>query len=40
MWAEIGRRVMDPSTSLYRDLIAELHVNQIPLDPRSIDDFI
>jgi len=40
MWAEIGRRVMDPSTSLYRDLIADINVSQIPLDPRSIDRFI
>ncbi len=40
LWAEIGRRVMDPSTSLYRDLIADIQVSQIPLDPRSIDSFI
>ncbi len=40
MWAEIGRRVMDPSTSLHRNLIADIHVSQIPLDPRSIDDFV
>jgi alkylation response protein AidB-like acyl-CoA dehydrogenase len=39
-WAEIGRRIMDPGSALHRDLIADIEVSGIPLDPRSIDRFI
>jgi alkylation response protein AidB-like acyl-CoA dehydrogenase len=39
-WAEIGRLVMQPNSVLYTDLIAELEINDIPLDPRFIDRFI
>ncbi|MFM7975486.1 MAG: hypothetical protein ACKO8U_10470, partial [Pirellula sp.] len=37
LWAEIGRKVMDPSSKLYQDLISEIEVSGIPLDPRTID---
>jgi alkylation response protein AidB-like acyl-CoA dehydrogenase len=39
-WADIGRLVMNPESAVYRDLIADIEVSQIPLDPRSIDAFI
>ncbi len=39
-WAEIGRLVMQPDSALFTDLIGELEVNDIPLDPRFIDRFI
>jgi len=39
-WAAIGRRVMDPDSVLYKDLIADIEVSGIPLDPRTIDQFI
>jgi hypothetical protein len=39
-WAEIGRRIMDPESVLYQDLIADIEVSGIPLDPRSIERFI
>jgi alkylation response protein AidB-like acyl-CoA dehydrogenase len=39
-WAEIGKAVMDPSSALYKDLIADIEVSGIPLDPRVIDRFI
>jgi alkylation response protein AidB-like acyl-CoA dehydrogenase len=39
-WAEIGRLVMTGDTALYKDLIADIEVSQIPLDPRSIDLYI
>lgn len=37
LWAEIGRHVMDPKSALYQDLIADIEVCGIPLDPRTID---
>ena len=37
LWAEIGRNVMDPNSKLYQDLISEIEVSGIPLDPRTID---
>ena len=37
LWAEIGRNVMDPQSPLYQDLIADIEVSGIPLDPRTID---
>jgi alkylation response protein AidB-like acyl-CoA dehydrogenase len=39
-WAEIGRLVMTGDAALYRDLIADIEVSGIPLDPRSIDLYI
>ncbi len=39
-WAEIGRRVMDSNSKLHQDLIADIEVSDIPLDPRFIDRFI
>ncbi len=39
-WAEIGRRLMDPQSLLHQDLIADIEVSDIPLDPRRIDAFI
>jgi hypothetical protein len=39
-WAEIGRLLMDPNSQLHKDLIADIEVSDIPLDPRFIDKFI
>jgi alkylation response protein AidB-like acyl-CoA dehydrogenase len=39
-WAEIGRQLIDPKSALYRDLIADMPVSGIPLDPRFIDRYI
>ncbi len=39
-WADIGRLMMEPRSRLYKDLIADIEVGDIPLDPRRIDDFI
>jgi hypothetical protein len=39
-WAEIGRLMMNRSSDLHRDLIADIEVSDIPLDPRFIDRFI
>ncbi len=39
-WAEIGQLVMDKNSQLHRDLIADIEVSDIPLDPRFIDRFI
>lgn len=39
-WAEIGRLMMDRNSQLHRDLIADIEVNEIPLDPRFVDRFI
>ena len=39
-WAEIGRFMMMPESKLHHDLIADIEVDQIPLDPRSIEQFI
>jgi alkylation response protein AidB-like acyl-CoA dehydrogenase len=39
-WAELGRRVIDPSSDLSRNLLADITVSQIPLDPRHVDAFI
>jgi alkylation response protein AidB-like acyl-CoA dehydrogenase len=40
LWAEIGRLAIDPASTLHRDLIADIEVSQIPLDPRSVADYI
>lgn len=39
-WAEIGRLMMNKNSQLHRDLIADIEVADIPLDPRFIDRFI
>ena len=39
-WAEIGQLMMDKNSQLYQDLIADIKVADIPLDPRFIDRFI
>jgi hypothetical protein len=31
---------MDPASALHRDLIADIEVSGIPLDPRLIDHYI
>ena len=40
LWAEIGQLMMQPNSSLHRDLVADIEVADIPLDPRFIDRFI
>jgi len=40
MWAEIGRIAMDRDSTLHKDLIADIDVLPIPLDPRFIDRYI
>ena len=39
-WAEVGQMIMDPQSSLYRDLLADIEVADIPLDPRWIERYI
>jgi alkylation response protein AidB-like acyl-CoA dehydrogenase len=39
-WAEIGDLIMNGKSDLFRDLIADIEVGDIPLDPRFIDRFI
>lgn len=39
-WAEIGRLMMDKDSQLHKDLIADIKVADIPLDPRFIERFI
>ncbi len=39
-WAEIGKLMMNRDSQLHRDLIAEIEVSDIPLDPRFVDRFI
>ncbi|MEM7457128.1 MAG: acyl-CoA dehydrogenase family protein [Planctomycetota bacterium] len=39
-WAEVGRLIMNKDSQLHRDLIADIEVKDIPLDPRFIDRFI
>ncbi len=39
-WAEVGRLMMDKDSQLHRDLIADIQVADIPLDPRFMDRFI
>lgn len=40
LWAEIGAMLMDPGTTLHQDLISDIEIHDIPLDPRFIDRFI
>lgn len=39
-WAEVGQLMMDKNSQLHRDLIGDIEVADIPLDPRFIDRFI
>ena len=39
-WAEIGQLMMNRDSQLHKDLIGEMEVADIPLDPRYIDRFI
>jgi len=39
-WAEIGDLVMNRESQLHKDLIADLEVSDIPLDPRFVDRYI
>lgn len=39
-WAEIGRQLMNPDSRLFADLIADIEVSAIPLDPRLVERFI
>jgi hypothetical protein len=39
-WAEIGAVVMDKNSRLHKDLIADIEVSDIPLDPRFVDKYI
>ena len=39
-WAEIGDMLMNPDTTLHKDLISDIEIHDIPLDPRFIDRFI
>ncbi|MFM7520852.1 MAG: acyl-CoA dehydrogenase family protein [Planctomycetota bacterium] len=39
-WAEIGRDLIDPRGVLHRDLVADIPVSAIPLDPRHVDRYI
>ncbi|MFK7820161.1 MAG: acyl-CoA dehydrogenase family protein [Planctomycetaceae bacterium] len=39
-WAEVGGLMMQSGSQLHRDLIADIEVADIPLDPRFIDRFI
>lgn len=39
-WAEIGQLIMDRNSRLHRDLIADIEVSDIPLDPRFVERFV
>lgn len=39
-WAEIGAKLIDPNNVLYQELLADIPVSRIPLDPRFIDRYI
>lgn len=39
-WAEIGQLMMNSDSTLHQDLIADIEVSNIPIDPRSIDRYI
>ncbi|MDA0657452.1 MAG: acyl-CoA/acyl-ACP dehydrogenase [Planctomycetota bacterium] len=39
-WALIGQQMLDPQSRLYADLIADIEVSDIPLDPRFVERFI
>ena len=39
-WSEIGKTLMNSESALFADLISEIEISDIPLDPRFIDRFI
>ncbi len=39
-WAEVGRYMLDSRSKLHQELIADIEVSDIPLDPRFIDRYI
>ena len=39
-WAEIGSLMMDKDSQLHQDLIADIKVQDIPLDPRFVERFV
>jgi hypothetical protein len=39
-WAEIGAMMLDPSSKLHKDLIGDIEVQDIPLDPRYVERYI
>lgn len=39
-WAEIGELMMKPTSQLHRDLIADIEVSPMPLDPRFVERYI
>jgi hypothetical protein len=39
-WSEIGKLVMDRDSQLHQDLIADIEIGDIPLDPRFTERFI
>jgi hypothetical protein len=40
LWASIGQKIMDPESRLHHDLIADIEVDPIPLDPRLVDRYV
>ncbi|MEI7461124.1 MAG: acyl-CoA dehydrogenase family protein [Pirellula sp.] len=39
-WANIGKELMNPKSALFVDLISDIEVSDIPLDPRFVERFI
>ena len=39
-WAEIGGLIMDRNSQLHQELIADIEIADIPLDPRFMERFI
>ena len=39
-FAEVGRLMMDSKSTLFRDLIADIDISGIPLDPRFVEKFV
>jgi len=39
-WADIGKLMMNPKSDLFVDLISDIEVGDIPLDPRFVDRYI
>ena len=39
-WAEVGIDLMNSESTLFSDLISDIEVSNIPIDPRFIDRFI
>ena len=39
-WAQVGKTLMDSESQLFKDLISDIEIHDIPLDPRFVDRFI